>query len=138
MEIVEESMRKEIADRWVCALRSGRYLQTRSFFLNDSSGYCCLGVLCDMSKLGTWKDYSSVNASPVLSYVTDENGSCKMLPEDVKVWAGMRSSNGDLEGTEQVLPPGIMIPWLSLAGANDQGADFNDIADLIERNWEKL
>lgn len=33
--------------KWITALRSGKYNQTRST-LQDSKGYCCLGVACDL------------------------------------------------------------------------------------------
>lgn len=38
-------MKKELRDKWCAALRSGEYAQTRGV-LHDSSGFCCLGVLC--------------------------------------------------------------------------------------------
>ena len=37
-------MDKQIRDKWVKALRSGRYKQAREY-LYDGRGYCCLGVL---------------------------------------------------------------------------------------------
>ena len=37
-------MDKQIRDKWVRALRSGRYKQTQEY-LYDGRGYCCLGVL---------------------------------------------------------------------------------------------
>ena len=37
----------EIAQRWVNALRSGEYKQTKTQ-LQDEEGFCCLGVLCDL------------------------------------------------------------------------------------------
>lgn len=46
-------MKKEIADKWVEALRSGRYKQCKSW-LRDNDGFCCLGVLCDISKMSAW------------------------------------------------------------------------------------
>lgn len=38
-------MEKKLKAKWVKALRSGRYQQTKGF-LHDEKGYCCLGVLC--------------------------------------------------------------------------------------------
>lgn len=35
------------ARKWVNALRSGKYSQTKGC-LQDSKGYCCLGVACDV------------------------------------------------------------------------------------------
>lgn len=38
-------MDKKVKVKWLKALRSGRYKQTRQK-LYDGKGYCCLGVLC--------------------------------------------------------------------------------------------
>jgi len=38
-------MDKKLKMKWVKALESGRYKQTRTV-LTDNYGYCCLGVLC--------------------------------------------------------------------------------------------
>ena len=38
-------MDKELKDKWVEALRSGRYQQQRDAVLHNEHGYCCLGVL---------------------------------------------------------------------------------------------
>lgn len=40
--------RTEVIKRWVKALRSGEYKQTQDT-LRDSTGFCCLGVLCDLA-----------------------------------------------------------------------------------------
>lgn len=47
-------MKKEIADLWVAALRSGKYKQGRTTLKNRDSEFCCLGVLCDISGLSTF------------------------------------------------------------------------------------
>lgn len=54
----------ELVQRWVTALRSGKYKQARDqLHITDltnadgsvtESSYCCLGVLCDISKAGKW------------------------------------------------------------------------------------
>lgn len=41
--------------RWIYALLFGGYKQTQGT-LKDSKGFCCLGVLCDISGLGQWED----------------------------------------------------------------------------------
>ena len=40
---------------WIEELESGEYEQCRAT-LRNSLGFCCLGVLCDISGLGTWED----------------------------------------------------------------------------------
>lgn len=43
-------MDKKIKDKWIKALRSGRYKQIQGR-LHDNGAYCCLGVLCRVQKI---------------------------------------------------------------------------------------
>jgi hypothetical protein len=45
---------------WVNALRSGNYKATKNC-LRDEKGFCCLGVLCDLTEPNNWADPSEVN-----------------------------------------------------------------------------
>lgn len=45
METKEQMITKEQRDKWVKALRSGEYKQTKER-LYSGRGYCCLGVYC--------------------------------------------------------------------------------------------
>lgn len=47
-------MNPEIKQRWLEALRGGRYTQGRGQLRNENQCFCCLGVLCDISGLGRW------------------------------------------------------------------------------------
>lgn len=42
-------MKKEIADKWVAALRSGNYKQTTGMLNRNNESFCCLGVLCEIA-----------------------------------------------------------------------------------------
>lgn len=44
---------KELAERWLEALRGGEYRQCRNV-LKEAGSYCCLGVLCELSGAGKW------------------------------------------------------------------------------------
>lgn len=46
-------MNPELKQKWLQALRSGQYKQTKER-LKGKYGYCCLGVLCDVSGRGEW------------------------------------------------------------------------------------
>jgi len=111
-------MKKEIALKWISALRSGKYKQTNNT-LKNSFGYCCLGVLCDISEVSEWDSYNEY-----------ENNNM-FLPESVKEWAGMSSDVGKF-------PDSDGPRYSTLMSKNDSGSSFNEIADLIETNWEKL
>lgn len=46
----------ELKRKWVEALRSGEYKQGVGYLRDDENHFCCLGVLCDISREGTWKE----------------------------------------------------------------------------------
>lgn len=98
----------ELRAKWVEALRSGKYNQTRSC-LKNLDGHCCLGVLCDV-----------VNPKGWLKGAGHEQGIGSMqnlMPDD----GVMRSVGVDRKGLRR------------LAEANDIGETFAQIADRIER-----
>lgn len=41
-------MKKEIAMRWIEALRSGKYMQGKGRLRSFYDEFCCLGVLCNL------------------------------------------------------------------------------------------
>jgi hypothetical protein len=99
---------------WTTALRSGKYQQTRGK-LRDRTGYCCLGVLCDVSGEGKWsKDFMGIADSYIVGNMED----CAYLPpSEVKFATGM-----DGVSLEHMLPK-----------MNDTyGDDFATIADAID------
>ena len=124
-------MKKRVKDLWIEALLSGEYKQTQGY-LRTNEGFCCLGVLCDLANkegVGRWgkegEEIITANRTAYPFAVSEESGSAWMLPPEVRKWAGMKSSNGSL--FEE-----------SLSRANDAGHSFEDIACVIEGNWERL
>lgn len=67
-------MNAELKDKWLAALRSGEYQQTRSALKNED-GYCCLGVLAHVYS-GDWgrdnkKGYEKVREVLADKYTLD-------------------------------------------------------------------
>lgn len=150
-------MKQEVAELWTEALRSGDYDQATGTLVQidtnsgDVVGHCCLGVLCDLAvKAGVAVDYEGPTkhvgeydpTDPEDMYWTgvtyDSNDA--LLPPSVRDWAGMKTSDGTVD-----------IPWDapdnsemendwtdSLAGMNDSGKTFRDIANLIEKYTKEL
>lgn len=119
-------MNKDVAKKWVKALRSGRYQQAQGF-LKDDTGYCCLGVLCDLYSKETKKGrFAFDDKTGEIQFMGDDNES-EVLPDEVKEWAGMQTSKGELSSKID-----------TLADRNDCGATFTEIASIIERKWEML
>ena len=111
-------MNEQVKQKWLSALRSGHYKQTQGL-LHDGSGFCCLGVLCDLygkEHNVEWKlaedDYSN-------NYEFQEEP--ERLPLLVIEWAGVKQDYPEICET-------------SLAELNDTGSTFNEIADLIEKH----
>ena len=133
-------MKKEIADQWVAALRSGRYSQgDGALSKEDDFGrtFCCLGVLCDLSRasgVGEWFDRDVLG---LFSFECNNQKShaLDVPPEPVQQWAGLSGGNPEVPGTGDT--DAGRSP-LSLAELNDGGRSFAEIADLIEKHWESL
>ena len=117
-------MKPEIKKKWVAALRSGKYNQTKDH-LRDENGYCCLGVLCEIAaKEGVCKlELKEMLGS---SYIVHQYDDASLtLPSKVIEWAGLESSNPIITRTSG--------EDSSLSGLNDElGYNFNQIADIIE------
>ncbi len=120
---------KEHRKLWVEALRSGKYQQTDSF-LFAGRGFCCLGVACDVSGLGTWE---KIHGFDYHAYVVGSDRSDNDLPNAVRRWLGLTSPEGLYhEGGERGRGS-------CLSAQNDNyGATFSEIADIIEREPEGL
>lgn len=96
--------------KWIVALRSGKYRQgLRQLRMNGA--YCCLGVACDISGLGEWRQSF---------YATPAGASEITLPGPVSAWLGT-TDNPEVG------------PDLRCVSANDNlHWDFNHIAAALE------
>lgn len=107
---------KILRKKWVEALRSGEYNQCRGS-LKDGTGYCCLGVACEV--FGMVPDYKN----GMFRYW----GNASWLPPIVKEAFGLNTCFGDFNDKTQ-----------SLTVLNDNGKSFAEIADIIESEPEGL
>jgi hypothetical protein len=115
-------VKKEWAIKWVSALRSGKYKQGKNE-LRNKDRFCCLGVLCDLSKTGTW--VSEKQGS------TGYLGRQGALPDEVIKVTGMNSCAGRIDTCSAAL--------IDLNdGTLEKQYSFNEIADTIEMFWEEL
>jgi hypothetical protein len=114
-------MKEDIKNKWTAALRSGKYKQGQQA-LKQGDKFCCLGVLCDISEQGEWIIDSFEDKD---KYIHETN----YLPSIVQIWAGFTHYNetGEFIG-EQII----------LSELNDRGKTFEEIADVIDKHWEKL
>lgn len=109
-------MNPEIKAKWIAALTSGEYEQTRNYLRRVGGGYCCLGVLCEVMDPGQWYDGMTIS-----SYVG------KHVPVEADLFISFPPAElldaADLKYTEAQ----------TLAILNDkEGASFEQIAQHIQ------
>lgn len=110
-------MKKDIAEMWIEALRSGKYKQGYGYLkqesgdnIEENARFCCLGVLC------------SITDPLHLSKNTES------LSQDIMNIAGVENYLGYIPSIDN-----------SLVKFNDADKlTFPEIADIIEKHWEKL
>lgn len=113
-------MKPKIKAKWLEALRSGKYKQTKEV-LKDSTGYCCLGVLCDIHRKTIKKKGWTKNSCNNLEYYNEAG----TLPENVLKWAGIEDENGKFKYKNG--------KTVYLTNLNDNGKSFKQIANIIEK-----
>lgn len=110
-------MDQDLINRWLAALRSDKYVQSIGA-LRNGGGFCCLGVLCDVSTdMGKWEGGQWEKGGPT-DYVwldTHKNHWSGKLPQNLREAAGL--SEWDEE---------------KLMEMNDRGQSFKKIANRIE------
>lgn len=119
-------MNPEVKEKWLAALRSGDYTQTRTALYKDGS-YCCLGVLCEIAvQEGVPLQVRETSIMDTMyKYYNDESG---LLPYEVQTWAGLINRNPNTTESPEGYPR-------SMAELNDNGWTFEEIADVIERDF---
>ena len=123
------------AKKWVAVLRSGEFKQGKNY-LNRGDEFCCLGVACELYQ-------REMND---LHIIDDEDQDCtyydgnsESLPNPVREWLGLKSTNGQFNVEEMNRTLFITgLEGYTLAALNDEGCPFEKIADVIELEPEGL
>ncbi len=125
---------------WVQSLRSGHYGQaTNVLECVDTGSFCCLGVACQLfapenrQVRGNRIFYGTYDPELEIDEIDDTEA-----PKSVQHRLGLRAADGAL-ATEH-LPEDLVAEMrktfpngqISLAGLNDLGWTFEQIADLVE------
>jgi hypothetical protein len=112
-----EKMNPEVKQKWIAALRSGKYKQGTSW-LRTNKGYCCLGVLSDLLGASWESKGANENGFSVYSCSIAGSSTTGMLSQPAKEASYLAKKAEDM-----------------LARMNDDlGKSFNEIADWIEEN----
>jgi hypothetical protein len=97
-----DAMHQERRRTFVAALRSGRFKQARNVLQRvdvldpSNSGFCCLGVACEVAIEGGL-ELERGHGGNCVSYVGAVGGSTTSLPPGVKRWYGFTSDNPHLK-----------------------------------------
>jgi hypothetical protein len=114
---MNDNMRKVLV-----ALRDGGYWQTQGN-LQDYTGHCCLGVMCEVFEKETGETIPRNNYGEII-------GGNLHGHKSVQEWVGLSSPCGLFTGKHK--------DAVSLAGLNDNGSTFTEIADFIESEPQGL
>lgn len=103
-------------EKWLEALRSGKYKQTKGRLRRVDNTYCCLGVLCDLlekdRKIIWKKNYEFYEAQDESNAQTPNS-----IPYSIR-------NEIEIDSNQQH----------QLIVMNDSGESFDTIADYIEKN----
>lgn len=118
-------MKAEIKKKWLEALRSGEYKQTKGV-LRRGNAYCCLGVLSDIYSKEFGVEWKAHPSDMDVFNIEDDKG---IPPMCIQLWAGLTTPN-PLVCTDK-----ISNGRETLSSLNDRGVSFEEIADIIEKEF---
>ena len=122
------------AQKWVDALRSGKYTQGQNRLRSDDGKFCCLGVACDLY----------VQENPTLAewcggtFLTPRDDSRSTLAIEVADWLGMKRDPRAPNLQNRNAAYGSGSAYTNLIVDNDEGSTFAQIADTIEAHQKEL
>lgn len=123
---------QERVRNWIAELRTGQYKQGFKYLRPSMGQYCCLGVACNLYDHKGWRDWGADDCLTFLVTNPDLNDEDSTydseleLPTPVMNSLCLRTPCGDLDDEK------FGAQHVSLAGENDRGAYFSDIANIIE------
>lgn len=129
----------EVIEKWVEALESGDYKQGKGYlnapkvasgpFENKTDRlFCCLGVLCELAVAAeVIPPGADVENAYQGAFMYGEHLLGCSLPNEVQRWAGF-------SGSDPLVRHSLSAPD-SLAGMNDSGVKFPEIAQVIRDNF---
>ena len=143
-EIKHPKLKKEIKEKWLIELRSGKYKQGKENLKTvspDGARYCCLGILTDIylnENKRRWLTPSSSEGPCSIKTVNGLSVNQCLPPEEVNKWALDESYDGNGEPWAYRLkhPDTWDKSTWSLWNDNDHGGkSFSEIADIIEEYY---
>lgn len=134
-------MNIKLIKQWVEALRNGKYSQGRKALRNGNNEFCCLGVLCDISKDILRMKWQGNSSKPEIYSI---DGNSIVLPSSIYKYLGKTDEfNSDkvrISSNNLKLPDSVKqylgLDYTYLTELNDTyKLSFNQIADIIEEEF---
>ena len=115
---------KELLLKWIAALESGKYKQTKRY-LQTEEGFCCLGVLCNEIDPSQWSSWRVGDDNVrIKSYDAKET----MVPDHVCFQLPFIPSIPSTSYQE--------VGWNRLMAMNDsEGKTFEEIAKYLRKTY---
>lgn len=138
MKTLMNKMNPQVKEKWIDALRSGKYEQG-SEKLRSVDGYCCLGVLCDLYAQEQNKEWDLKGIDEENHQVMDYwyfDGESEFLPDSVREWAGITFNNPKVR--VDVTENDDEDDWFyqdEIANLNDTGYTFEELSKLIQEQF---
>lgn len=128
-------MNIELMRKWVEALRSGKYSQGYYTLKDTENNFCCLGVLCDITK-----DQLNLEWTLDTAWRYEIDGRRDVPPEKVLDLLGWDTNTEFIKASEihKILSDwyGIENEMVSLIEMNDSyELSFTQIADVLEAKF---
>lgn len=124
-----ERLPHEFKYLWIAALRSGKYKQAKGL-LKSNTGFCCLGVACDLINQNTWKRIEEYDEETGESFESDDrwytSAGNDELPEEQDMTEEVFQVLASEYKNSRVMD--------KLAAMNDAGRSFAELADWIEEH----
>lgn len=110
-------MNQELKEKWIAALRSGKYEQGTGFLCKDGA-YCCLGVLMEVSGNPEWVADVEYPSNKMIRYSYDDY-----------VWLESKKLPNHIERQYDIMDYTATLMYMN----DSQHKSFSEIADWIER-----
>lgn len=115
---------KPILDKWLEALRSGKYQQGHHYLKDKNGGYCCLGVLQHiLSGEVEYGDGGDVRCYPSNEWALDHE--LLKTPQEIRFDPRVHVYSKTLEE----------VVYEHVSYLNDQKVPFEEIADALEKEY---
>jgi len=129
----------ELIEKWVGCLRSGKYTQGRKALRDTENKFCCLGVLCDITKEELNLEWKLLPDE--LTYYMGKEDCVGVLPFKVSYYLGeeldytvmIKANNSKIL---EYINNDLKWDYIYLTELNDVwGLNFNQIADILEEEF---